>query len=75
METLRRMAAESAAKTLWRMAKWKGWSSPMRATAAGLEAKDSITPSSTRAAAAPSSRWSVVHHHRPILDRSVRAKA
>ena len=37
----------------------------IRAAAAGLVPKDSSTPRAIRTAVAPSSQWSMVHHHTP----------
>ena len=74
-ETPSRITAPMAAKAHWRTAKWNGSPMPMRAAAAGLEANDSSTPRTIRIAAVPSRMWSVVHHHRPRRDWSVRAKA
>ncbi len=74
-ETLSRMIAPATANTHWRTAKWNGSPTFIRAAAAGLEANDRSTPSVIRIAATPKRMWSVVHHQRPSLERSVRAKA
>ena len=47
----------------------------VRIAAAGLEPNDSITPSPMSTAVMPSISRSVVHHHTPTAERSVRAKA
>ena len=56
IETPSRVAAPPTAKTHWRMAKWKGSLTCIRAAAAGLLPKLSSTPRQIRMPMAPSSR-------------------
>src|SRR5690606_30916574 len=75
IETASRMNPATPAKKHWRIAKWNGSATFIRAAAAGLEANDSMTPSTMRVITAASRRRSQVHHHMPSGLRSVRAKA